>query len=573
MVDLRANPFFLDEERVAWVENTVTEMSLHEKICQLFADPLMGKSEEELKGFLASYPIGGIPLRASFYGNEKARELMAEIQEQAKIPYLYAGNFESGPNGALPEGTLVASGAEIRATRNPEYAYELGRIIGEEGAAVGYNWSFGPVGDILMNWRNSLINTRAFGNDPEFVSQCVSNYNRGCMEHGIVPCLKHFPGDGWEERDQHLTISNNGLSCEEWDQTFGKIYRDAIENGVLSIMTAHFTLPAYQKRLNPELKDEEMQPACLSKELIDGLLRKQLGFNGMIVTDQTKMMGYYGMSRLEAVPWSIACGCDMVLGINDMEEDYEAMKHGIETGVISEERLQDALYRILACKAAIGLSEKKKNHTFLPPKEALSCIGSKEHLEMARTIAADAVTLVKNTKHQIPLRPEVYKKIGVVVLAGKVGGPQNVYGHGVQSGGSMETADRVMKTLKEYGYEPEPMVSSVQKGKIKDFRAKYDAVIIFADISGFAQTNSVRLIWPDPMSSCYPWYIHDVPTVFVSLNYTNHLIDVARVPAFINAYNNNQSTIEETVKRIAGLAEFTGKYDEDVWCGTWDTKF
>jgi len=127
--------------------------------------------------------------------------------------------------------------------------------------------------------------------------------------------------------------------------------------------------------------------------------------------------------------------------------------------------------------------------------------------------------------------------------------------------------------LVRYGYEPELMESSMEKGKIRDFKARYDAVMLFADISGFAQTNSVRLMWPDPMSSCYPWYIHDVPTVFVSFNYTNHLIDVSRVPGFINAYNNRPETIDETIRRIAGLAEFEGRYDDDVWCGTWDTRF
>ena len=389
----------------------------------------------------------------------------------------------------------------------------------------------------------------------------------------MAPCLKHFPGDGWEERDQHLAIGNNGLTCEEWDSTYGKIYRNAIEQGVLSIMVAHFTMPSYQRKLNPDLEDKDMQPACTSKELVDGLLRRQLGFNGLAVTDQTKMMGYYGMSRLEAIPWSIACGCDMILGINDMEEDYQAMKQGIESGIISPQRLQDALERILACKAAIGLHKKKQNHQFYAGKEALQVIGCPEHQEIARKAAAKAVTLVKNTKGQIPLLPERYKKIGVFVFSGNVGNQRSIYGQGVQSGGSGATTGHILEALKKYGYEPELMESSMNKGPVKALKNKYDAIMIFADISGFAQTNSVRLMWPDPMSSCYPWYIHDVPTVFTSFNYTNHLIDVSRVPAFINAYNNRPDTIEETIKRIAGIEPFEGTYDESVWCGTWDTRF
>lgn len=573
MVDLRANPFYLDDEGVKWVEETVANMTEHEKICQLFADPLMGKTKEQLIEFLEKYPLAGVPFRAALYGNETAQDIMAELQERSKIPYLYAGNCESGANGAIPGGTLVASGAQVRATRNPKYAYEVGRILGKETAAVGYNWSFGPVGDIMMNWRNSLINTRAYGDDADFVSECVEAYNKGCMEYGVAPCLKHFPGDGWEERDQHLAVSNNGLRCDEWDETYGKIYKKSIANGVLSIMVAHFTLPVYQKKLNPSLEEKDMQPACTSMELVNGLLRKQLGFNGLAVTDQTKMMGYYGMSRLEAVPYSIACGCDIILGINDMEEDYQAMKVGIDSGVITPERLQDALYRTLACKAAIGLHKKKAENSFHPGKEALCVVGCEEHRLIAVEAAERAITLVKNTKGQIPMSPDKYKKIGVFVLWGNVGQQKGLYGQGVQSGGSDKTVTHIMDSLKKCGYEPELMESSMNKGNIHALKEKYDAIMLFADINGFAQTNSVRLMWPDPMSSCFPWYVHDIPTVFASFNYTNHLIDVARVPAFINAYNNRPETIEETVLRIAGKKPFEGRYDEDVFCNTWGTRF
>lgn len=573
MVNLKVKPFFLDDEAIKWVEETEASMTMHEKICQLFVDPLMRMSREELISFLEKYPIAGASFRAVQFDNETAWNIMGELQERSKIPLLYAGNCESGSNGAISGGTLIASGAQVRAARDEKIAYNVGYVLGKETSAVGFNWTFGPVGDILMNWRNSLINTRAYGEDADFVSKCVEAYNKGCIESKVIPCLKHFPGDGWEERDQHLTISNNGLSCEEWDKTFGKIYKTSIDNGVLSIMVAHFTLPAYQRVLNPSLKDEDMMPACLSEELVTGLLREKLNFNGLAVTDQTMMMGYYGMRRAEALPKTIAIGCDIILGINDMEEDYASVKAGIEQGVISKERLKDAIYRILATKAAIGLHIKKQNGNLRPEKELMKCIGCEEHINMAKEASQKAITLVKNTKKQLPIRPEQYKKIGVVILDGSLGSPSNLMGKGVASGGGNHTKEVIMNLLKEAGFEPEEMKSSMIKGKVSDFTEKYDAVMIFADVTGFAQTNSIRLIWPDPMSSCYPWYIHEIPVVFVSLNYTNHLIDVARVPVFINAYNNRPETIYEVIKRITGEADFEGKYEENVWCGCWDTHF
>jgi beta-N-acetylhexosaminidase len=573
MVNLKANPFFLDDEAVKWVEETEASMTLHEKICQLFVDPLMRMSKEELIAFLEKYPIAGSSFRALQFDNETARDIMGELQERSKIPLLYAGNCESGSNGAISGGTFVATGAQVRAARDEKIAYNVGYVLGRETSAVGFNWTFGPVGDILMNWRNSLINTRAYGEDAEFVSKCVEAYNKGCMEFGVIPCLKHFPGDGWEERDQHLAIGNNGLSVEEWDKTFGKIYKTSIDNGVLSIMVAHFTLPAYQRLFNPSLKDEDMQPACTSEELVQGLLREKLNFNGLAVTDQTMMMGYYGMRRTEALPKTIAVGCDIILGINDMEEDYAAIKAGIEQGIITEERLKDAIYRILATKAAIGLHTKKQSGKLMPDKDLLKYIGCDEHVAMAKEAAQKSITLVKNTRNQLPIRPEQYKKIGLVVLNDSLSNPKDLMGKGVASGGGKHTKDIIMDSLKEAGFETEEMVSSIRKGKTTEFNKKYDAVMIFADLSGFARCNSIRLIWPDPMSSCYPWYIHEVPVVFTSLNYTNHLIDVSRVPAFINAYNNCPDTIKEVIKRITGEAEFEGKYEENVWCDCWDTHF
>ncbi len=287
MVSLKESPFFLADDAVMWVEDTISGMTTREKICQLFMDPLLNMDEGLLLEFLRKYPLGGAPFRTMPVGNELGQELIAKMQQASKVPMFFAGNNEAGANGTLRGGTLVASGSAVRATRDPEDAYQVGRIGAREIAAVGYNCNWGPVGDVLLNWRNTLINTRAYGSDPEYVSQCVTAFSRGCLANGVLPCLKHFPGDGYEERDQHLVTGYNGLSCEEWDATFGKVYADAIDGGISMIMAAHFILPSYQRRLYPSLRDEDMQPACTSPELIQGLLRGKLGYNGIVVTDQT----------------------------------------------------------------------------------------------------------------------------------------------------------------------------------------------------------------------------------------------------------------------------------------------
>lgn len=572
MVTLKSNPFFLSDDAAMWVENTINRMTTREKICQLFMDPLLNKNEEELLGFLQAYPLGGAPFRTMPVGNERGQELIAKMQQASKVPMFFAGNNEAGANGTLRGGTLVASGSAVRATRRPEDAYLVGSISAREIAAVGYNCNWGPVGDVLLNWRNTLINTRAYGPDADYVSRCVSEFSRGYLDNGVLPCLKHFPGDGYEERDQHLVIGYNGLSCEEWDATFGKVYASAIDGGIPMIMAAHFILPSYQRRFNPGLKDEDMQPACTSPELIGGLLRGQLGYNGIIVTDQTMMMGYYGMRRTDALVQTIAVGCDMILGVNNMEEDYQAVLAGVEDGRISQERLHDALARILAGKAMLGLHKKD----FSVKKERLACIGCPEHLKAARDISDRAITLVKEKPGILPLRKEAGKKLGFVLLQKQSGSPMTLLGKGVASGGDSGVKDVIVRALAEAGFDPEELPSGRVKG-VEGFTSRmserYSAVCIFADMTGFAQANHMQLEWDGPMSAQYPWYVHELPTVFISLNYTNHLHDVPRVPVFINAYNDQAETIRLVVDKLTGKSEFQGQYDDLVWCNGWDTHF
>lgn len=573
-MDLRANPFFLDDEAVRWVEETYESMTMHERICQLFVDPLMNMNREELLAFLEKYPIAGASFRGGQFPIEETQDILRDIQGRMKIPMLISSDTEAGANFALRNGTFIATAAQAGAADDPEVAYHVTAAAATEIAAAGYNWSFGALGDIYMNWRNCLVNTRTYGDNAEDVIRGCEGFIRGFQENRMVTCLKHFPGDGWEERDQHIVICNNGLSCEEWDDTFGKIYRHFIDAGVLSIMVGHFTLPAYQRRLNPELADRDMLPAPLSPELITGLLREKLGFNGLVFTDQTRMLGYAAMKRTDAVVQSIVAGLDIVLGINDIEEDVDAMRRGIEDGRITPERLREAVCRTLATKAAIGLHVKQREGRLVPGPEALSVVGCEKFKKWAVEASDAAITLVKDTKHQLPIRPETHRRLLVNFLGGELTG--SLLGRGVASGGESGARENVRQALEKAGfevtmYEETPGLRS--KGKTREFAQKYDAALIFADFTAFATISSVRLQWSAPMSNGAPWYEPEIPTAFISLNYTNHMADVPRVPIFINAYNDRPYTIELLVKKLMGDSPFRGKYNDTVWCGMWDTRF
>ncbi|WP_201305502.1 glycoside hydrolase family 3 protein [Paenibacillus puerhi] len=585
MVNLKAKPFHLSDEDISWVEATIQSMTLEEKIGQLFINLGYRHDPEYLQHMLENYHIGGV--RYNPNTSETIYEQNKYLQEHSKIPLLIAANVESGGDGACTDGTLIGTHEQIGATRNPEYAYRMARISGAEGAAVGCNWSFAPVVDINYNWRNPMTMTRCFSNNPDEVLEMSKAYLRGIGEEGFAAAMKHFPGDGIDERDHHLLTSVNTLSCEVWDQTYGKVYRGMIEAGVQSVMIGHIRLPAYSKRLNPSLTDADLLPASLSPELVTGLLRERLGFNGLVLTDASRMAGLTtAMKRSEQLPQAIAAGCDMFLFFNDPEEDFQFMLDGYTNGVITEQRLHEALQRILGTKAFLGLHKKQQAGTLVPPKSALSVIGCGEHLEAAREVAARSITLVKQTRPDLPIRPETHRRIMLYVLG------DDVQFFGIKQQG---VKDMIVEELSKAGfdvtlYETPASRQERAKGeaeadgkgpaavqifeskKISDFTNAYDAVLLFANVQQFAQENFARIRWSSPMGPEIPWYVTELPTVFVSLHNPFHLYDVPMVKTYINAYAPTRTVVQETIKRIMGDEPFHGTSPVDVFCGMADTR-
>ena len=272
----RGNPFYLKEQDIKWVEDTFSSMTEEDKIGQLFFLIAYGKDEALIEKTVNGVKAGGVMCRSM--PAETLVPLVGEMQKKSRIPLLIAANLEAGGNGIAAEGTLVASQMTVAATGDAGYAAKLAEACAEEGNAVGANYAFAPVSDIDYNFRNPITNTRTYGADPAFVAECASRYTKECQSRGLAVSVKHFPGDGRDERDQHLCTTVNDLSCEEWDKTYGAIYKRLISEGAKTFMVGHIMQPAYSKALNPSLKDGEILPASLSKELLCGLLRGKLGF-------------------------------------------------------------------------------------------------------------------------------------------------------------------------------------------------------------------------------------------------------------------------------------------------------
>ncbi|MEH7120346.1 glycoside hydrolase family 3 N-terminal domain-containing protein [Neobacillus vireti] len=563
-VDLKAQPYNLSDEDIKWVKDTISSMSIEEKIGQMFINLFFtSDSTERSIDTIKKYHIGG----ARYQGgdSQQVQDLINQLQATSKVPLLVAANCDAGGNGACNDGTYVAKPALCEASGDVQVSYDAGYVSGREMEALGVNWNFDPSVDILKNWRNTVVNTRAYGTTAESVIKHTNAYIKGLRESNIGVCIKHFPGDGVEERDQHLVMGVNDLSVEEWEESFGKVYLNHIQNGVHSIMVGHIALPVYQKQLVSGLEDKDVLPASLAPELINGLLKGRLGFNGLALTDSSLMAGMTSaMSREEQVPRAIAAGCDMFLFFNDIEEDFNFMLNGYKKGIITEERLQDALERIVGLKAAIGLPKTNKEGSLLRNRDELKVIGCKDHLQRAKAAANKGITLVKNTLNQLPIRPETHKRIRLYYLeSGKAGMHRS----------NSNTLQLIITELESHGFEVTLNEDkSMVKGSTQKYREEVDAALIFANIQGFATENNYRIRWSGPLSNEIPWYVHEVPTVFVSLNFTNHLTDVPMVKCYINAYNDDENTIKSTIEKIMGESEFNGTPNKNVWCDKWETK-
>lgn len=584
-VDLTAKPYYLNEEQIKWVEDTIAGMSLEEKIGQLFIN--MGSSREEgyLKGVLDNYHIGGVR-----YNPGTAEEVYDQnkiLQENSKIPLLIAANTEAGGDGACTDGTYVGHEIKVAATRDEHLAYRMGQIAGEEAAAIGCNWSFAPIVGLLKNWRNPILSVRTWSDDPDLNIKLSLAYMEGIQEFGIAPAAKHFPGDGSDERDQHLSFAPNHSTVEEWDNSFGKVFQALIDAGVPSIMAGHIGLPSYVRYFKPDATLQEANlPATLNKYLITDLLRKKMGFNGVVVTDASHMVGMTGtMKRRDLLPTAIAAGVDLFLFFNDPDEDFQWMMDGYKNGVITDERLNDALMHILGLKAHIGLN---KGFKFLEhsKEEQLAHIGKPENKKVAHEVTDKAITLVKNKEHIFPISPAKQKRVLLVDVKGHEGG------FGMIMGGSSKRPVDVMKELLEKeGFTvtiwqsledqvkdlpPEKRRAAVanvyaQKRPISELTDNYDLIINMAKV---VPNTDQRIQWPASKGTPdIPFYIHEVPTIFVSVNSPFHLADVPQVQTYINCYDDQQDTLEALVDKMLGRSEFKGQSPVDAFCGFEDTRY
>lgn len=563
MINLTEKPFYLSKSQIETIHSYIDQMSIDEKIEQLFFPLMYNSNVHYINSMSERYQFGGVMFRSDVA--ESNQEAINLLQSKAKTPMFIAANLEDGGNGVAYEGSYMGRQMLVAATEDTTQAYRLGKICGAEGEAVGVNVSFSPVVDIDLNFRNPITNVRTFGSSPDLVLEMSRAYVSGLQEEGVMATIKHFPGDGVDERDQHLLTSVNNQSIEEWERTFGNLYRALIDEGVFSVMVGHIAMPAMEEYLD-EKPCTTVIPSSISKNVVTGFLRNKLGFNGLVITDASPMVGLTSVTeRKKAVPMAIENGCDMFLFTKDLDEDIAYMKLGYEEGRLSDTRLIEALQRILAMKMSMGLISENEIPRRKKGKEDLAVLNNATHQQWVKECADLGVTLVKDTQQLLPIKPNVHKNVLLQIL-GDFASNDRVY-------------NQFAQLLEQEGftitkYEPETLETIFINGKVEDFKAAYDLVMYIGNIENASNKTVSRIHWHTLFGAGnnIPWFAAEVPTLFVSVGNPYHLFDVPMIKTYINGYCHAPTVIETIVENLVGRKAFNGKSPIDPFCGNWDTQ-
>jgi beta-N-acetylhexosaminidase len=410
-----------------WVEETLSRMTLEEKAGQMLVVgfwQLPNEQESILKRMKASQ-LGGF-----FHFTLHHKELVSIVetaQAGAKIPLFVCSDYEAGAGAYLREGTLFPRPMARSYRGTPETEYEIGKTIGMEAKAAGVNYTLSPVVDVNTNPFCPDVNIRSYGDEPEMVARLSAGYIRGVQKQGVIATAKHFPGNGSTHMDQHISPAIIDMSGAEIERICLRPFREAIAAGVGSIMAAHLEVPALCQERHPV--SGRSIPVSFSKEVITDLLKKEMGFEGIVISDALNMGGVNSLyTREQANIKAIEAGTDILLNFfpYDFERDIESIIRAVNEGALSIERIDDAVRRILRAKLWLGLDKGPTKPCSATERERI--FGAARDNELCSKIAGEALTLLKNDQRTLPLASVAGKNVVVF----NVFGPENkvLRGHG-----------------------------------------------------------------------------------------------------------------------------------------------
>jgi len=554
--ELRKAPFNLDDAAISWLHDTYASLDLDDKIGQLFTLIMIGTDEEDFKR-IASLRPGGVT-RFFTADLEFERRVISDLVAKSKVPPIISADLE-GSRHSFAFGTPVLGQLGLAAVDDVQATEKSSEILAREGRAMGVRWSFTPVIDINTAFRSPIVGTRSYGSDVNKIERRAVAHVHGLQRNGVAATAKHWPGEGYDDRDQHLVTTTNPLSMDEWKETFGRLYRTLITEGVLAIMSGHISLPAYIRSKIPDAGLEAFRPASVSRLLNVDLLRDELGFNGIIVSDATPMGGLSAWGHhLDTLPDIIANGCDMILFSDEPEEDMAAVKAAVEDGRITPERLEEAVLRVLALKAHLKLFQPSD---VLPDAaEARRLLAHPDNVAASREYIGRSPTLVKDVNGIFPLDPAKTKRVLLV------------------DGGIIHPLmPQPLKFLLPALLRKEGFEVTIDRPDIVPTPDDFDLVVYALGDESLLVRGRIFVDWHRMgggglFKAMYrPWT--NIPSVMISFGHPYHLYDAPRVPAYINAYSTMDSVQEAVVDCMLGRKPFLGTNPVDPFCGLEDARY
>ena len=402
----------LDRAGKKWADKTLRKMSPEEEVGQLFsiwtrvqflndADPIFIQLSDSIRKYHVGSVVMSVPVDGPLLLRNQpyvAAELLNRLQKASKLPLIVAADFERGLSMRLYGTTVFPHAMAFSATGDAENAEAFGRISALEARAIGVHWNFFPDADVNSNPANPVINIRSFGEDPKQVGDFVAAYIRGAHEAGMLTTAKHFPGHGDTATDSHLGLAQVSGDHARLNAVELPPFERAISAGVDAVMVAHVTVPA--------LDSDPTRVATTSKAIVTGLLKEDMGFKGVVVTDALDMAGLtriYANDVGRAAVESFKAGNDVLIIPADLDASYRSMLQAVRSGEISRSRLDESVRKILELKASVGLNKAR----FADLSQLSREIAKPENVAVGQRIADEAITLVRDNGKVIPLQSSV----------------------------------------------------------------------------------------------------------------------------------------------------------------------
>lgn len=537
--------FPLSQDDQKWVESTLNSLTLRKKIAQLVIPYANGQDTikysrqyNRLKKLVEDEQVGGIIFLAGDIENQTA--IINQLQKRSKIPLLISADYERGLGMRLSDAVEFPYKMAFAASGNPKNDYYMGRIVGQEARVLGVHQNYAPLVDVIHDYRNPIINVRAYSSDPDVIAIHSDAFIRGMHESNLISTAKHFPGHGATDLDSHNELPLIELTKKELWEVDLKAFQFAIDAGVKSVMIGHLDVP--------ELTDVEGAPATFSYNVVTTLLKNEIGFDGLVVTDALNMQALtndYTQAQIGLL--SIQAGCDILLFPSKEKEMIDGIVDAVNLGRISEERINESVRKILKVKKWLKLDENK----YVDIHQARKEINKRSHFRLAQDIAENSITLVKDEQNIIPINPDDYSKVISITISDS----------------------RFAKTIEDPFLFEE--VLNQELGYVKNFRMNFSStekdykkileevsesdLVILSIYANVRSSKGTIDLHQDQFNFIRDIIKNGKPTIALSFGNPYLLAEVPEIPTYFAAYGNVAVTQSSAINSLLGNIAIRGK--------------